>query len=105
MRSSQKSGIAQFQRGMGKGFDDVPEAAWRVLADRRGQGLAAEAMTGVLDWFDGSFELPRTVCLIQESNSRSLKVAERLGYRRSRTGAYRNQPAFLLERHREKHLT
>lgn len=91
-------GIAHFRRGMGRHFDGVPEAAWRVLVARRGQGIAVEAMARVLAWFDDIEISERTVCLIQDTNVRSLRVADRLGYRRFDVGHYRHAPAILLER-------
>ena len=91
-------GLGYFHRGIGAHFDGMPEAAWRVLATRRGEGLASEAMQGVLGWFDRAVRTPRTVCLIYSANTRSIRVAERLGYREFGNGWYRERPALLFER-------
>jgi RimJ/RimL family protein N-acetyltransferase len=93
-------GLAHFMRGIGPRFDDAPEAAWRVLATRRGAGIAGEAMTAALEWFDGTVAADRTVCLIHTANTRSIRVATRLGYRPFGQTEFRGAPAALLERTR-----
>jgi RimJ/RimL family protein N-acetyltransferase len=91
-------GLAHFMRGMGARFDEVPEAAWRVLATRRGAGIAREAMDGALAWFDRTIRSERTVCLIHQANARSIKVATGLGYRPFDQCEFKGQRASLFER-------
>ena len=91
-------GVAQFMRGIGTAFDDAPEAAWRVLVTRRGEGIAREAMTGALSWFDRAIGVRRTVCLIHVANERSISVATRLGYRPFGECHFKGHPASLFER-------
>ena len=93
-----EGGVGHFHRGMGQNFDDAPEAGWRVLATRRGEGIAAECMQGALDWFDREVGTARTVCMIHAANVRSIRVATKLGYRQFGTGKYRNGPVLLFER-------
>lgn len=95
-------GLGHFHRGIGPHFDAAPEAAWRVLATRRGEGIAFEAMQAALAWFDRTIRAPRTVCLIFRANTRSIRVADRLGYREFATGRYREQDGLLFERMRAR---
>jgi RimJ/RimL family protein N-acetyltransferase len=91
-------GLAHFMRGLGPAFDEAPEAAWRVLATRRGNGIAGEAMDGALTWFEREFGAQRTVCLIHTANERSVRVATRIGYRPFGRCEFKGQSAALFER-------
>lgn len=78
------AGLADFQRGMGAGFDGLPEAGWALVPDAFGRGLATEAMQGVLAWADTTLAAPRTVCMIDPGNTASLRVAAKLGFVQTR---------------------
>ncbi len=95
-------GVAHFMRNLGPAFDDAPEAAWRVLVTRRGSGIATEAMTAALAWFDRTIRCDRTVCLIHIANERSLRVASRLGFRPFGQCEFKGLPASLLERRNDR---
>ena len=99
-----EAGLANFMRGIGRGFDDAPEAAWRVLASRRGEGIATEAMSAALAWFDATIGATRTVCLIHVANDRSIRVASRLGYSPFGQCDFKGHPASLFERLSSSHL-
>jgi len=64
----------------GAGFDDMPEAGWVLRADRTGRGLAREAMTAALAWFDRQHGAQRIVCMVSPDNAPSLALADRLGF-------------------------
>jgi RimJ/RimL family protein N-acetyltransferase len=91
-------GLAHFMRGLGPRFDEAPEAAWRVLATRRGAGIAQEAMSAALGWFDRTITARRTVCLIHAANEASVRVATRLGYGPFDHCEFKGLPATLFER-------
>jgi RimJ/RimL family protein N-acetyltransferase len=91
-------GCALFRRGVGARFDVVPEAAWRVLASRRNQGLALEGMQAALQWMEQEHRVHRTVCMIDLVNTPSLKVAAKLGFREFGQCSYRGHAVALLER-------
>ena len=91
------AGFADFHRGLGNDFDGVPEAAWILVADAHGRGLAAEAMAAALQWLDARGER-RSVCIIDAANAASLRLATRLGYRVFAERAYRDKPVLLHER-------
>jgi hypothetical protein len=50
----------------------------------------------VLAWSEGRFS--RTVCLIEEGNAASLRVASKLAYQEYARTQYKGQPVILLER-------
>jgi RimJ/RimL family protein N-acetyltransferase len=74
-------GFADFKRGL-VGFDGhYPEAGWVMHPDMAGRGYATEAMLAALGWLDVQPAWPRSFCIIGPQNSRSVRVAEKLGYR------------------------
>jgi RimJ/RimL family protein N-acetyltransferase len=74
------AGVFHSFRGLGADFDDSPEAGWILRADRVGQGLAREAMTAALAWFEREHGRRRTVCMITRDNAPSIGLARRLGF-------------------------
>ncbi len=74
------AGVFRSYRGLGADFDDAPEAGWILRADRVGQGLAHEAMTAALAWFEREHGAQRIVCMIAPGNASSIRLAGRLGF-------------------------
>lgn len=73
-------GVFRSYRGFGKGMDDVPEAGWIIHHDHGGQGYASEAMQAILAWFDRTHGVQRITCMIEEGNTASDKLAQKLGF-------------------------
>lgn len=73
-------GVFHSWRGFGKGLDDTPEAGWIVRHDCWGQGIAHEAMTAALAWFDTAHGPRRIACMIEQGNGASERLAARLGF-------------------------
>lgn len=65
---------------------------WRVTQDAQGQGLAFEMVGAVIDFafhggpLPGGLGLHRVDCNVMPDNARSLRLAERLGFRREGFG-------------------
>jgi RimJ/RimL family protein N-acetyltransferase len=74
-------GLFRLERDLDPPFDGEPEAGWIIAQDRWGRGYATEAMAAALGWFDSSFPIRRTVCMISRGNAASASVASRLDYR------------------------
>ena len=92
-------GLQNRRRELGPDFDPYPEAAWVVRTDRRGQGIAQEAMTAVQAWLASTRpELDRLVALIAAGNGSSMSVASRLGFRRFAAVPFRGEPYLLYDR-------
>lgn len=92
------AGLADFQRAVTPSFDGAPEAGWAFAAWAHGQGFATEAMRAVLAWSDTQLRAPRTVCLIDDGNVASVRVAEKLGFRRWTETTLQGAPIRLFER-------
>ena len=96
-------GLARFERGLGPDFDPFPECGWMVAQWAEGQGYATEAMTAALAWYERNFGSGRQVCMIDLANEASLRLAEKLGFRRFREGLNRGQIVLLHERNTPPH--
>lgn len=74
-------GFADFKRGL-VGFDGhYPEAGWVLHPDAAGKGYATEGMQAACHWLDQQPARNRSFCIVSADNSRSVNVAEKLGYR------------------------
>jgi RimJ/RimL family protein N-acetyltransferase len=73
-------GVFHSFRGLGEDFDDTPEAGWILRSDRAGKGLAREAMTAALAWFEREHGHRRIVAMIAPGNAASIGLAGRLGF-------------------------
>ncbi|MDE8651627.1 GNAT family N-acetyltransferase [Novosphingobium album (ex Liu et al. 2023)] len=88
-------GVFHSWRGLGHGMDDQPEAGWIVHRDGRGQAIAGEVMRAAIAWFERTHGPRRIVCMIEEGNHASEKVATRLGFARYHTQAAEEDGAVL----------
>jgi RimJ/RimL family protein N-acetyltransferase len=91
-------GFADLKRDLVPALHGVPELGWVLAARAHGQGYATEAAQAVVAWGEVKFGLARTVCIIHAENLRSVRVAEKCGYREFQRTVYKGQPAILLER-------
>jgi RimJ/RimL family protein N-acetyltransferase len=74
-------GFADFHRENARSIEGLPEAGWALLPAAHGSGLATEALRACLAWLDAQPALGPSVCLIDETNRVSLRLAERHGFR------------------------
>lgn len=89
-------GVADFHRELGPDFDRTPETGWVLAREAGGRGLATEAMTAILGWCDAQ-GFARTVCMIEDGNTASERVAAKLGYRAFRIlGPEPRQPSLYV---------
>jgi len=56
------------------------ELGYRFGREHWGQGYAGEAARAVLDWASGELGFTDLVCVVQEANTASRRIAERLGF-------------------------
>ena len=91
-------GLAHFVRGLGYNFDAFPEAAWVLAPQGHGKGYATEALISAHDWLLRTQRSSRTVCIIHPDNTRSLRVAAKLGYISFGKAQYRGASPIMFER-------
>lgn len=73
-------GLSQFERGIAE-LGGFPEGGWAFAPASWGRGVASAALTAVHDWADDA-GIGETRCLIDDGNTASIRVAERIGYTR-----------------------
>lgn len=73
-------GVFHSFRGLGEDFDNQPEAGWIVRHDQAGRGIAAEALTAALQWFEATHGARRIVAMIAPENEPSQRLAAKLGF-------------------------
>jgi|SRR5579863_1792232 len=93
-------GFIERARDIYPSFEGIPEAAWVLDSRLHGKGYATEGVSAVVAWGDKNFKAARTVCLIQEGNTASLRVAVKCGYRECARTSYKDQRVIVLERYR-----
>jgi RimJ/RimL family protein N-acetyltransferase len=93
-------GFADFRRALEPDFDCAPEAGWVFAGWAHGRGYASEALAAALAWLDVNLAGGVCHCLIDPSNTVSLRLAGRHGFGNPRTIRFKNTPALLLTRYR-----
>jgi len=73
-------GFFTAKAGLGEDFDAFPEAGWMLHPDAQGAGFGPEAAEAAHEWFDRVVTGP-LVCKIAVTHTRSLELADQLGYR------------------------
>lgn len=74
-------GFADFQRGLPADLVPGPEAGWAFARNAWGRGIATEAVSAVHGWLDANLK-GISSCVIEPGNVSSIRVAEKLGYRK-----------------------
>ena len=77
-------GVFHSWRGLGADFDDKPEAGWILAESHFGKGIAREAMTAALGWFDREHGPREVVAMISPENRPSIALADKLGFKATR---------------------
>ncbi len=91
-------GFANFKRDIAPPIGDAPELGWALASHAHGKGYATEAVLAAVSWGDAHFGARRTICLVHPENLRSIRVAEKCGYRECRRTTYKGEPTILLSR-------
>jgi RimJ/RimL family protein N-acetyltransferase len=91
-------GFADYKRILEPSLKDVPEIGWALTTQAQGRGYATEAARAVIAWGDAHLGCSRTACIIHPENLRSIRVAEKCGYRELLRTTYRGQPTTVFLR-------
>jgi RimJ/RimL family protein N-acetyltransferase len=70
--------LGQIEINQGPRFPE-PELGWQLIASAEGRGFAFEAATALRNWAFRERKLPTLVSYIGQGNTRSIRLAERLG--------------------------
>lgn len=70
--------MGQIEINQGPRFPE-PELGWQLIESVEGRGFAFEAAAAMRDWAFRERKLPTLVSYIGQENTRSIRLAERLG--------------------------
>lgn len=93
-------GFADFKRDMQPKIEGQPELGYVFAPKVHGQGLAGEACRAALDWADANLNAASYPAIISPENEASIRLAERLGFRREPDATYRGETIALFRRQR-----
>jgi RimJ/RimL family protein N-acetyltransferase len=91
-------GFANFKRDLEPAFGDDLEMGWSLARWAHGQGYAAEAARAAIDWAEQNLARRRIVCMINEDNAPSIRLARAIGFRDYARTDYKGKAVLLLER-------
>jgi RimJ/RimL family protein N-acetyltransferase len=97
-------GVADFHRDITPPLDGSPEFGWILTPNAHGKGYASEALNAITNWVDQNIEAETTCCIIDPANHPSIRLAEKLSFKKTATLAYKDKPTLLLYRKRN-HFT
>lgn len=93
-----QAGFADFRRDMTPSIEGLPEMGWLFARDSQGQGYAAEACAAALAWADAALDALEIAAIIDPLNERSIRLAEKLGFRRAEEADYKKAPILIFRR-------
>ena len=91
-------GFAEQKRDIEPSLKGTLEIGWVFAAFAHGKGYATEAVRAALAWSDQQFASRRTACIIHPQNLRSIRVANKCGYRQPVPTTYHGQSAVVFFR-------
>lgn len=93
-------GFHDLHRAITPSNEGTMEAGYGLVAALHGQGLAEEAMRAMFDWAAVHGRGDRYTAIVDPENLASLRVAEKLGFKRLTVTQYNGAPWVLLEQKR-----
>jgi RimJ/RimL family protein N-acetyltransferase len=93
-----QAGYANHKRDIQPPLAEMPELGWALASDCRGKGYATEAVRAAMIWGDERFNGQRSFCIIHPENVRSMRVAEKCGFKKSGHATYKGEPTVVFIR-------
>ncbi|HKV64731.1 MAG TPA: GNAT family N-acetyltransferase [Candidatus Acidoferrum sp.] len=96
-------GFSDWKREIVPSLKGVPEIGWVLATQVHGRGYATEAVRAALAWGDANIlsaqpSLGRTVCIIHPEHAKSIRVAEKCGFKQVQSTMYKGEPTILFTR-------
>jgi RimJ/RimL family protein N-acetyltransferase len=96
-RFAGEGGFADFKRDIDPPIE-APEQGWSLAPWAQGKGYAREALTAMLAWGEAHFGRSDFACIISPDNARSIRLAEKVGYREIARISYKEEPTLMFRR-------
>jgi RimJ/RimL family protein N-acetyltransferase len=96
-------GFSDWKREIEPSLRGVPEIGWVLATRAHAKGYATEAARAAISWGDANIgtansSLGRMVCLIHPEHARSIRVAEKCGFKELQRTSYQGEPTILFAR-------
>ncbi len=91
-------GYANLKREIQPPVGNLPELGWVLATPFHGRGYATEAVQTVTAWGDQKFGREQTICIIDPGHVRSIRVAEKCGFKESYRASYKGEPILVFTR-------
>lgn len=91
-------GFQERLRDLKPSIEGTLETGWAFMPAAHGKGYASEAATAALAWADAALPDRRYTALIDGQNTASIRVAEKLGFRRFAEVVYHGVAGYLYQR-------
>jgi RimJ/RimL family protein N-acetyltransferase len=96
-------GFSDWKRDIEPSFQGVPELGWVLARRAHGKGYATEAVRAAIAWGEANTksarpEIGKMVCIIHPEHARSIRVAEKSGFKEVLRTKYKGEPTVLFAR-------
>ena len=91
-------GFLELRRALVPSIEGTLETGWIISPEFQGKGYAAEAVSASLKWAEKIFPTMEFTCIIDPDNQRSLKLADRLGFKKIAEGTYKEHQVLILSK-------
>jgi RimJ/RimL family protein N-acetyltransferase len=96
-------GFSDWKREIEPSLKGVPELGWVLATPAHGKGYATEAARAAIAWGDSNIvsaqpSLGNAVCIIHPEHVRSIRVAEKCGFKEVLRTTYKEEPTVLFAR-------
>jgi RimJ/RimL family protein N-acetyltransferase len=91
-------GFSNHKRDIHPPLMEMPELGWLLASNFHGKGYATEAASAAAAWGDKRFGKQPMVCIVHEENVRSIRVAEKCGFRESARSSYKGKATIVFTR-------
>ena len=96
-------GFSDWKREIVPSVKGVPELGWVLATGVQGKGYATEGALAAIAWGERNLKseqpsLGKMVCIIDPGHARSIRVAEKCGFRKLLQTTYKEEPTILFAR-------
>jgi RimJ/RimL family protein N-acetyltransferase len=74
----------------------IPEMGWVFLPQFHGRGFAREAVEAAQQWGAKHLSSKRPCCIIDLQNTRSIRLAQKCGFRELQRTVYHHEPIMVF---------
>ena len=91
-------GFSDYRRDITPSFDGIAEMGWVLASHAHGRGYALEACRAALRWWDAVRPGAPVFCIIDPDHAASIRLAEKLGFRREADAHYHGGARAIFSR-------